>query len=101
MSAIVDVTNWRDLGLQLGLSSARLNEIDEGQEPKQMMIEQWMKTDPGASWKKLLGALTTPALCENRTAKDIVERHDSSFDREEIQSKGSGELWFVASLLIL
>ena len=73
MEAIVDVTNWRDLGLQLGLSSTRLNECDLDGNPKQKMIVQWMKEDPDASWERLQKALTTPAMCENRVAKSIAD----------------------------
>lgn len=82
MEAIADVTNWRDLGLQLGLSSARLNEM-EGDEPKLKMITQWMK-DPESSWEKLQEALTTPAMCENRVAKSIADRRGSSFDKHVV-----------------
>lgn len=91
MDAIVDVTNWKELGLQLGLSPARLNVFDEGDEPKEKMIAQWMK-DHNASWERLESALTTPALCENRVAKGIAERRGSSFDKQSIlesQSKSS------------
>ena len=91
MVAITDVSNWRDLGLQLGLSSSRLNEIEQQDNPKEKMIIQWMKED-AASWEKLQEALTTPAMCENRVAKGIADRRGSSFDRQsilEIQSKCS------------
>lgn len=94
MNEIKDVTNWRDLGIQLGLSPAKLNEIQEseGDESTLKMITVWMKIDLEASWEKLVKALASPAMCENRAAKSIADRRGSSFDKLsalESQSIGS------------
>ena len=67
MKSIVNVTNWRALGLQFGFSSAKLNEF-EGDEPKQKMITEWMQ-DPEASWERLEEALKSPAL--DRAAGEV------------------------------
>ena len=89
------MTNWRDLGLQLGLSTAKLDAIGTESDPKVKMITVWMDRNPGAtgaSWQKLVRALASPAMCENRVAKGIAERRGSSFDKEsalEYQSLGS------------
>ena len=99
IEAIADVTYWKDLGVQLGIPSARLNMFDEEDEPKEKMIAQWMK-DPEASWEKLENALTTPAMCENRVAKGIAERRGSSFDKQSIlenQSKDSTKSGLLTS----
>ena len=84
MEEIVDVTRWKDLGLQLGLASSRLNEIAEHNEPKLIMVERWLKDDPDANWEKLVTALTSPAMCENKVAKRIADRRGSSFDSQAI-----------------
>lgn len=92
MADLVDVTNWRELGLQLGLSPARLDDIANESEPKVKMITVWMDLHPDASWEKLVKALASPAMCENRVAKGIAERRGSSFDKRsalEYQSLGS------------
>ncbi len=78
LNRIEDVTRWKDLGLQLGLKSSRLDEIEDNFKLK--MITLWIATDRDASWEKLEIALKTPAMCENRAAKGIAERRGSSFD---------------------
>ena len=85
LAELADVTNWRDLGLQLGLSPAKLDAIGTESDPKVKMITAWMDQNPGAtgaSWQKLMRALASPAVCENRVAKGIAEKHGSSFDKE-------------------
>ena len=81
LAELADVTNWRDLGLQLGLSPAKLDAIGTESDPKVKMITAWMDQNPGAtgaSWQKLMRALASPAVCENRVAKGIAEKHGSS-----------------------
>lgn len=82
---IIEVTNWRDLGLQLGLSSSKLDIIQASagsdiNEAKAQLITAWLDTDPEASWQKLVKALASRAMCENRASKGIAERRGSSFD---------------------
>ena len=88
MSFLVDVTNWKDLGLQLGLKPAQINDC-EGEEPKLKMITQWMKIDPDANWEKLQTALESPAMCENRVSKGIAKRRGSSFDKRSVRARSS------------
>lgn len=92
MADLADITNWRELGLQLGLSSARLDAIQNESEPKLKMITVWVDLCPDANWEKLVRALASPAMCENRVAKGIAERRGSSFDKKsalEYQSLSS------------
>ena len=92
LADLADVTNWRDLGLQLGLSTAKLDAIETQSEPKVKMISVWMDLNPDANWHQLVRALATPAMCENTVAKGIAARRGSSFDKEsaiEYQSSGS------------
>ena len=88
LAFIKAVTNWKDLGLQLGLKPAQISTC-EGEEPKLKIIEQWKRVDPEANWEKLQVALESPAMCENRAARDIAIRRGSSFDKRsllEVQS---------------
>ena len=80
LTCIVDVSNWEDLGLQLGLKPSQLNSCER----KESMIELWMKLDPEASWEKLQEALESPALCENQASKGIADRRGSSFDKRNV-----------------
>ena len=89
LDSLVEVTNWRDLGVQLGLKPARLKALEEYPEDRRKvkMILQWLKADQDASWEKLQAALEKPALCENRAAKGIAEkRRGSSFDSHSVIS---------------
>ena len=90
LDSLEKVTNWRDLGLQLGLKPARLKLLEESypeDQRKTEMIDQWKKADPDASWEKLQAALEKPVLCENRAAKGIAEkRRGSSFDSQSVIS---------------
>lgn len=87
MGAIERVTNWKDLGTQLGVSTSRLSYIEEDEvseeDRKRKMIQVWMKCE-GASWMKLESALVTPAMCENTAAKGIAVRRGSSFDKKSV-----------------
>ena len=88
LDSLVDVTNWGDLGVQLGLKPARLKALEEYPEDQQKvkMILQWLKADPDASWEKLLAALKKPSLCENRAAKGIAERRQGGFSTDSVIS---------------
>ena len=58
--AVKDVTEWHDLGLQLGLPEAKLKSIAAHPDIKghlRMMLSEWLSYDPEASWEKLAKAL--------------------------------------------
>ena len=62
VTAVKDVTEWYDLGLQLGLPDSTLRLIADNHDVKgrtRSMLSEWLQYDPGASWEKLAGALTT------------------------------------------
>ena len=97
LGVIENVTNWKDLGVQLGVNSSRLTNIEEEQlseeDRKQQMIQVWMKLGE-ASWETLQNALETPAMCENTAAKGIAMRRGSSFDSQSVllnQSIGASD----------
>ena len=60
--AVREVTEWYDLGLQLGLPDYVLKEIAAHpniEEHRRMMLSKWLEFDPSASWEKLAAALFT------------------------------------------
>ena len=66
--AVRDVTEWHDLGLQLGLPEATLTLIGLHPDIKghlRMMLSEWLQYDPGASWEKLAAAL-------NKLGKNVI-----------------------------
>ena len=75
LQEIKDVTNWKDLGLQLGFPSSKLNKFELEQDPIVALIQGWMDGQAlPPSWETLEEALTSPAMCENRVAKGIAVR---------------------------
>lgn len=90
LDRIQDVHNWKELGVQLEISLARLKEIEQCDgDPKMKMITTWKELDCDASWDKLQRALESPAMCENRVSKGIAERRGSSFDNDALLSQQS------------
>ena len=60
--SVKDVTEWYDLGLQLGLPDSTLASIASHPDVKghkRTMLSEWLQYDPEASWEKLASALTT------------------------------------------
>ena len=60
--AVREVTEWHDLGLQLGLPEYVLKVIASHpnvEEHQRMMLSKWLESDPLASWEKLAAALFT------------------------------------------
>ena len=60
--AVREVTEWHDLGLQLGLPDYVLKVIASHpnvEEHQRMMLSKWLESDPLASWEKLAAALFT------------------------------------------
>ena len=57
-------TEWRNIGLELNITSAALNIIDVDYPTKvqarcRAMLTAWLEKDPEASWGKLLHAVET------------------------------------------
>ena len=58
--AVKDVTEWYDLGLQLGLEDSLLASIAKHPDyegHRRMMLGKWLSSDTEASWEKLTAAL--------------------------------------------
>ena len=59
---------WRQLGLQLGISPNRLEEINLNYsfvaDFRQKMYSEWLRTTPQASRKQVLSALKTTSVAE-------------------------------------
>ena len=66
LRATVEVTEWYDLGLELGLPSYQLNIIKNDsqgvtKDGQRMMLEKWLDTG-SASWRSLVKALKSPLI---------------------------------------
>ena len=74
-------SNWRPLGLALGLNRQQLAAIERKQNTdhkrKRSMFKQWLGIDSEPSWKKVIGALEE--INENEAAGKVrLEYHISS-----------------------
>ena len=59
---LVDVEDWESVGLELGISAAKLNEIRTNRANNAAlcnisMADTWLRRDTEASWEKLEAAL--------------------------------------------
>ncbi|XP_065911615.1 uncharacterized protein [Dysidea avara] len=58
---------WREIGVELGLTDAKLREI-EANNPRNVkqccnrMFSEWLRMDTTASWEKLFTAIESPAV---------------------------------------
>ena len=73
---ISSVVDWKDLGIELDIDLAKLNEIERNCQGKVgdcriSMIDFWVNSDTSASWNKLAAALE--AISQNVKAKDVRE----------------------------
>ena len=60
---LIKVTNWHDLGLQLGVDDAELEEIGKNNQGdlktcRRNMFRAWLKITSSPSYKQLIEALT-------------------------------------------
>ena len=60
-------TDWREIGVELGLTNAKLREIEVNypRDVKQCcnrMFSEWLRVDTTASWEKLFTAIESPAV---------------------------------------
>ena len=58
---------WRVIGTQLGLPTAKLNIIEHDKRDKaeaccNAMLEKWLQVDTTASWRKLFTVIESPAV---------------------------------------
>lgn len=72
LHVIRDIDNWRSLGQNLGIVSAKLDEIGRHsiKEQKSRMVGAWLESEKDCTWEKLYNALRKPAV----SVRDIVHR---------------------------
>ena len=73
--AVQNVSEWYDLGLQLGLPDSTLADIashPDVRRRKQLMLSEWLKRDTEASWDKLASALSV--IGENVVSANVRSR---------------------------
>ncbi|XP_065885615.1 protein NLRC5-like isoform X2 [Dysidea avara] len=59
--------DWREIGVELGLTDAKLREIEAGNPTNlkwccNRMFSEWLRMDTTASWEKLFAAIESPAV---------------------------------------
>ena len=59
--------DWREIGVELGLTDAKLREIREDNPHSvkrccNRMFSEWLRVDTTASWEKLFTAIESPAV---------------------------------------
>ena len=91
LSVIADVSNWRNLGTQLGIESSKLDEIDRCpvEEQKTKMVTTWLNCDENPSWDKLYRALRRPSVNMNRAADKVASRFRGSSFNESLDTMDS------------
>ena len=71
-------TQWKTIGLLLGLSSATLQVIEHDNTFKAVaccnaLLEKWIEVDPSASWNKLLRVLKLSIISGNLNISEGIE----------------------------
>ena len=59
--------DWREIGVELGLTDAKLREIEAGNPTNlkwccNRVFSEWLRMDTTASWEKLFAAIESPAV---------------------------------------
>ena len=78
--AVKDVTEWYDLGLQLGLPDSTLALIARDPDVAgrlRMMLSKWLQFDTEASWEKLAAALAV--IGKNVLAENVRRQFMGTF----------------------
>ena len=61
MEVVAGVSDWKKLGLQLGIASAKITQLMEDagdtEHCQEEVVLEWLKDDKTASWEKLSTAL--------------------------------------------
>ncbi|XP_019856401.1 PREDICTED: uncharacterized protein LOC109584927 [Amphimedon queenslandica] len=78
MCAIVRTSRWHQLGIQLGVDSDMLHDIEseksETQDKRTQMFRLWIASQPGASHNQLVEALRLKVIGEDRMAQEYEEK---------------------------
>ena len=76
--ATVEVTEWYDLGLELGLLPYQLDTIQKDSrvttDGQRLMLQKWLDTG-SASWSSLVKALKSPLINKEKIADEIAKAH--------------------------
>ena len=76
--ATVEVTEWYDLGLELGLLPYQLDAIQKDSrvttDGQRLMLQKWLDTG-SASWSSLVKALKSPLINKEKIADEIAKAH--------------------------
>ena len=76
--ATVEVTEWYDLGLELGLLPYQLDVIQKDSrvttDGQRLMLQKWLDTG-SASWSSLVEALKSPLINKEKIADEIAKAH--------------------------
>ena len=74
LDALEDVVKWKSLGVRLGISGSKIQEIDinnRGQvaDCRHDLVQFWLESDVSRSWEKLIDALN--AIGKSVLAEEI------------------------------
>ena len=69
LNAIKDVVDWKSLGVQLGISAAKIKQIDVDNrglvvDCTRDLVQYWLQSDLSCSWERLVDALRTTGINE-------------------------------------
>ena len=79
MNLIWDVRpQWFNLGLALGIDSATLEGISGERDETcfRIMVTNWLRMDPPASWKGLVEALCAPIVGRKDVARKVADKYN-------------------------
>ena len=76
MEVVAGVSDWKELGCQLGVSPVKISQLVEdggdAEHCREEMMLEWLKEDKTASWEKLSSALK---LMGNEAEVQIIKGH--------------------------
>ena len=80
MEVVAGVSDWKELGLQLGITSVKINQLMEDagdtEHCREEMMLEWLKDDKTASWEKLSTALELMGNeAEVQIIKELICHH--------------------------
>lgn len=74
------VSDWRSLGIHLGIEAAKLEEISRYQpeEQKSKLVAAWFECDKECTWEKLREALEKPSVSGRQAVRKVEKIRRSS-----------------------
>ena len=102
-TAIIEVTEPKLLGTELGLTPAQLDEIESYpiREHKLRLVEAWFRLESNPTWEKLVAALKSPLVQKDEIAEAIGQRYIPRRDSLTSSSVDSGVISLPLSSLSL